>query len=201
MWITISGPSGAGKSTLLQELIARYGARALPSYTTRTARQTDEETGYYRFVTRSTFVAMREAGEFILEDEVGDHLYGTTTADLVVARESADLWVADFTASSVIEAYKNGFRPALAVVLYVTEQTAELRMRERGDSEVNISSRNARWALELCNSVEMAALHDNVAIYNANNSPSQLAAVLMNRLRLIGYIGSPSIGDAREVES
>ena len=198
MWITISGPSGAGKSTLLRDLITTYGARALPSYTTRATRPSDEATGYYRFVTRAVFLAMSEAGEFILEDGVDSHLYGTATTDLLVARESPTLWIADFTAASVLDACERGFPPSFAAVLYVPERTAELRMRQRGDSEGNISSRNSRWALELCDSVKLAALRDNVAIFDANISPSQLAAALMSRLRLIGYIGSPSTCGAGE---
>jgi hypothetical protein len=135
---------------------------------------------------------MREDNEFVLEDEVCSNLYGTAKSDLLVATESSDLYVADFTVASVLEACKIGLPPILAAVLFVTERTAELRMRGRGDSEHDIASRNSGWTRELCNAVELAALYGIVTILDASVSPLNLADELMRRLRLIVSMDNPS---------
>lgn len=125
---------------------------------------------------------MRNAAEFTLEDEVAGNLYGTAASDLHHAKKSKTLWVADFTASSVLEACRRHFPPSFAAVLFVSEHTAENRMRRRGDSEESISSRNIRWAREICDSMKLAALFEHVAVLNAEASPSEVATALMKRL-------------------
>lgn len=74
----VSAPSGAGKSSLLKALVQRDGQlRVAVSHTTRPPRPGERDGVHYHFVTRETFLAMRERGAFLEHAQVFDNLYGT----------------------------------------------------------------------------------------------------------------------------
>jgi guanylate kinase (EC 2.7.4.8) len=74
----VSGPSGTGKSTLCKDLM-----KLIPdihfsvSYTTRLPRKDERPGEAYHFVSRETFTAMIDKGEFAEWAEIYGHLYGT----------------------------------------------------------------------------------------------------------------------------
>ena len=75
----IAAPSGAGKSSLVKELLARDpGLHLSISHTTRTPRPGEQDGREYHFVSRPTFNAMRERGEFLESAEVYGNGYGTS---------------------------------------------------------------------------------------------------------------------------
>jgi len=75
----ICAPSGAGKTSLVAELLRRDRNTQLSvSHTTRATRPGEQDGRDYHFVSRPTFEAMVERGEFLESAEVHGNLYGTS---------------------------------------------------------------------------------------------------------------------------
>ena len=75
----ISAPSGAGKTSLVHALLNINPQIELSvSYTTRNPRPGERDGKDYHFVSRETFVAMMQRGEFLESAEVYGNLYGTS---------------------------------------------------------------------------------------------------------------------------
>lgn len=75
----ISAPSGAGKTSLLRTLLERQPELLLSvSHTTRPQRRAEQDGVNYHFVSRDTFLAMRERGDFLEHAEVFGNFYGTS---------------------------------------------------------------------------------------------------------------------------
>jgi len=75
----VCAPSGAGKTSLVAELLRRVRNTLLSvSHTTRAPRPGEQDGRDYHFVSRPTFVAMVERGEFLESANVHDNLYGTS---------------------------------------------------------------------------------------------------------------------------
>ena len=78
LWI-VAAPSGGGKTSLIAET-----KRVLDdvvesvSYTTREHRNGEIDGVHYHFVTKETFAAMKEAGDFLESAEVFHNFYGTS---------------------------------------------------------------------------------------------------------------------------
>lgn len=83
----VSSPSGAGKTSLIRRLLEdpSLGAGSLyfsVSHTTRPPRAGEADGREYHFVTRETFLAMREADGFLESAEVHGNLYGTSRQEV-----------------------------------------------------------------------------------------------------------------------
>ena len=75
----VCAPSGAGKTSLVAELLRRVRNTLLSvSHTTRAPRPGEQDGRDYHFVSRPTFVAMVERGEFLESADVHGNLYGTS---------------------------------------------------------------------------------------------------------------------------
>lgn len=75
----VSAPSGAGKTSLVHALLNINPQIDLSvSYTTRAPRPGEQNGKAYHFVSRETFLAMTERGEFLESAEVYGNLYGTS---------------------------------------------------------------------------------------------------------------------------
>ena len=75
----ICAPSGAGKTSLVAELLRRDRSTLLSvSHTTRAPRPGEQDGRDYHFVSRPTFEAMIERGEFLECADVHGNLYGTS---------------------------------------------------------------------------------------------------------------------------
>jgi guanylate kinase len=75
----ISAPSGAGKTSLVHALLDINPHIDLSvSYTTRDPRPGEQDGKDYHFVSRDTFLAMAQRGEFLESAEVYGNLYGTS---------------------------------------------------------------------------------------------------------------------------
>ena len=75
----ICAPSGAGKTSLVAELLRRDRSTLLSvSHTTRATRPGEQDGRDYHFVSRPTFEAMIERGEFLESAEVHGNRYGTS---------------------------------------------------------------------------------------------------------------------------
>lgn len=75
----VSAPSGAGKTSLVHALLNINPQIDLSvSYTTRNPRPGERDGKDYHFVSRETFLAMAERGEFLESAEVYGNFYGTS---------------------------------------------------------------------------------------------------------------------------
>ncbi|HYR89805.1 MAG TPA: guanylate kinase [Terriglobia bacterium] len=77
----VSAPSGSGKTTLLQHLLRSFkDLKFSVSYTTRQARNGEQNGVDYFFTDRPTFSSMIDRGEFLEWAEFNGELYGTAQA-------------------------------------------------------------------------------------------------------------------------
>ena len=84
MIIVLLGASGSGKSTLEHELATHHGFEKIISYTTRQARESEENGKDYYFVDNDTFNEILDRGLFAEHDEYSQNrLYGTLKSDYV----------------------------------------------------------------------------------------------------------------------
>ena len=75
----VSAPSGAGKTSLVSALLlSNRQIDVSVSYTTRSPRPGEKDGKDYHFVSRETFLAMAEHGDFLESAEVYGNLYGTS---------------------------------------------------------------------------------------------------------------------------
>jgi guanylate kinase len=80
----VSAPSGAGKTSLVNALLLSNNEIDLSvSFTSRAARPGEIDGNDYHFVSRETFLAMAENGDFIESAEVYGNFYGTSQSWIV----------------------------------------------------------------------------------------------------------------------
>ena len=85
----VSAPSGAGKTSLVKALLNTNKDIDLSiSYTSRPARPGEVNGKDYHFVSRETFLAMANHGDFLESAEVYGNLYGTSQS--WIATETAN---------------------------------------------------------------------------------------------------------------
>jgi guanylate kinase len=87
----VSGPSGAGKTSLCKALLKSLrGIECSISYTTRSAREGEEEGKDYYFVDTRTFERMIREGAFLEWAEVHGHTYGTSERTIRERKKNLD---------------------------------------------------------------------------------------------------------------
>lgn len=145
----VSAPSGAGKTSLVQGLLAAdKGLRLSISYTTRPPRPGEVNGKDYHFVSRDTFEAMMQRGEFLESAEIYGNLYGTSQR-----------WIAEETAAGkdiVLEIDWQGaaqvrklFSQAVGIfILPPSLQVLEARLKGRGQDSAEVIQRRLRAARE-----------------------------------------------------
>lgn len=78
LWV-VAAPSGGGKTSLIKATCDQLlKVIQSVSHTTREQRNGEEEARDYYFVTKETFAALREAGEFLEYADVFHNSYGTS---------------------------------------------------------------------------------------------------------------------------
>lgn len=82
LWV-VAAPSGGGKTSLIAALRQSLSKVVESvSHTTRARRNGEIEGQHYYFVTKETFLALREAGDFLECAEVFHHFYGTSKREV-----------------------------------------------------------------------------------------------------------------------
>ena len=150
--LIVSSPSGAGKTTLCNRLRRdEPELRFSVSHTTRLPRPNEVDGREYHFVDSPTFERMAEGGAFAEWARVHDRLYGTSLAEIDLARRDARgvLFDIDYQGARQIRARL----PEAVTVFVLPPSLAELerRLRTRGtedDASVRRRLANARTEIE-----------------------------------------------------
>lgn len=147
----VSGPSGAGKTTLISSVRSQLepvGIRLYfsVSHTTRAPRAGELDTVNYHYVSRETFDAMADAGEFIECAEVHGNSYGTSRSEVSARLERGEDVILDIDyqgALQIAEDPRLGDKKRSSSIFIFPPSIVELRKRleSRGlnsDQEIEI---------------------------------------------------------------
>jgi guanylate kinase len=172
-----SGPSGTGKTTLAWEVVRQVqGTEFSVSYTTRPAREGEQDGIDYHFVSRAEFERRRQAGELVEWAEVFGNLYGTHRTDLErVIRAGRDI-VLDIDIQGALQV-RSALREAVLVFILPPDFEA-LRRRLVGratDPEDVIARRlaAARSELERASDFDYLVVNDTL-----EDAASRLRAIV-----------------------
>jgi guanylate kinase len=146
----VSGPSGAGKTTLINRVREQLEPLGITlyfsvSHTTRRPRAGEEDGCNYHFVTRDTFRAMIDGGEFLEWAHVHEQLYGTSKHEVVSRLDRGQDVIVDidFQGARQIAQDEHLNERSLNVFIFPpTLDVLEQRLRDRGlNTEQEIETR------------------------------------------------------------
>jgi len=142
--LIISSPSGAGKTTLTRRLLQEFSEfRFSVSHTTRLPRANEVDGQDYHFVDEKTFRDIMAENGFAEWAEVHGNLYGTSVAEIDLARaggKSGVLFDVDYQGARQI---KEKFPHAIGVFI-LPPSMDELRRRLDGRGSDDAESRQRR---------------------------------------------------------
>ena len=145
----VSAPSGAGKTTVVDTVIAQTsGVVRSRSYTSRPAREGEEDGVAYHFVSRARFESMIAGDQFLEWAEFGGHLYGTAVLDTDRELEAGHdvVFVIEVQGTRLLRRR----RPDVISVFLMPPSAGELerRLRERKQNTEEDIARRLRTACE-----------------------------------------------------
>jgi guanylate kinase len=160
----VSAPSGTGKTTLVERLVQDVPNLHLSrSYTSRPAREGEQDGVDYNFISRERFDAMARDGAFLEWADVFGNCYGTSAADTeaVLARGDDVVLVIDVQGARQVS--NRGIETVGIFVLPPSAAILEQRLRGRSkDTEEQIRKR-----LEVaCREVSEFAQYEYVVVNN-----------------------------------
>lgn len=198
--LIICSPSGAGKTTLKNRLLAeRSDLRFSVSHTTRTKRPHEIDGRDYHFVDKDTFAKKVADGAFAEWAEVHANCYGTSHAEIELARAThrGVVFDIDYQGARQLKASL----PDAVTVFVLPPSMAELerRLRTRGDErEESVVRRlaNARDEIEHYAIFDYLIINDELdraygelaAIVGAERSRRARRAALAERMLRKGTI-------------
>ena len=145
----ISAPSGSGKSTLVSRLLGRDPSLMFSvSYTTRSRRGMELDGQDYHFVTRESFLAMKDRGEFLECAEVFGNYYGTHRGILEESRAAGRDLVLDIDVQGARQLKCQIPEAVTVFILAPSRQILEQRLRARGEDREDVIVRRLRDAAE-----------------------------------------------------
>lgn len=175
----ISAPSGAGKTSLVQALLnINPHINLSVSYTTREPRAGERDGKDYHFVSRATFMAMAERGEFLESAEVYGNLYGTaqTWISQEIAKGRDILLEIDWQGAAQVRGL---FPDAVSIfILPPSLQALEQRLTGRGKDSAEVIAKRMAAVRE---DVGHVAEFDYVIINdNLNEALRELNSVVLS---------------------
>jgi guanylate kinase len=188
----VSAPSGTGKTTLVERLVAHVpGLRVSRSYTSRAAREGEQDGVDYHFVSRAQFAAMIAAGAFLEHADVFGNFYGTSAVDTERVLASGEDLVLVIDVQGAQQVRGRGLPTVSVFILPPSAPVLASRLRGRSkDSDEQIARRLDVSARE----VSEFAVYDYVVI----NDEVDLA---VDRLRAIVLAERSRVGQMRQVAS
>ena len=134
----LSGPSGVGKSSLREGVRKRLPELAYSiSYTTRAPRHGESEGRDYHFVSLETFLAMKEAGDFVECAHVHGNYYGTSRAQLEKHLNDRRDLLLEIDVQGARQVKEHFPRACFIFVLPPDRETLEKRLLERGTEQAS----------------------------------------------------------------
>jgi len=174
----VSAPSGAGKTSLVSAMLAATPDVDLSiSYTTRPPRPGEADGKDYHFVSRETFLAMAERGDFLESAEIYGNLYGTSQS--WIQAETANgrdiLLEIDWQGAAQV---RRVFPDCISIfILPPSLQALESRLKNRGKDSDEVITRRMRTA---CDEIAHVAEFDYVIINDKlDGAVQQLRAVVV----------------------
>jgi guanylate kinase len=129
----LSGPSGVGKSSLREQVCARFPDLAYSvSHTTRPQREGETEGRDYHFVSENTFIAMRDAGDFVEWARVYGNYYGTSHKQITNHLHSQGDLLLEIDVQGARQVKAHFPQACFIFVLPPDGETVENRLRKRG---------------------------------------------------------------------
>ena len=141
----VSAPSGTGKTTLVERLVSLVPNLVMSrSYTSRPAREGEQDGVDYNFISRDRFEAMVRDRAFLEWADVFGNLYGTAEADTDARLAAGTDVVLVFVVQGAKQVRSGGIETVGVFVLPPSADTLERRLRGRSkDSEEQIHRRLA----------------------------------------------------------
>lgn len=134
----LSGPSGVGKSSLREGVRKRLPELAYSiSHTTRAPRQGESEGRDYHFVSLETFLAMKEAGDFVECAQVHGNYYGTSREQLEKHLNDRRDLLLEIDVQGARQVKEHFPRACFIFVLPPNLETLEQRLVERGTEQAD----------------------------------------------------------------
>lgn len=149
----VSSPSGGGKTTLIRRLLANPPGGQLHfsvSHTTRPKRAGEQNGREYHFVSVAEFQKMVQRDEFLEHNEVHDHIYGTSKAEVLPRLAAGEDVILDIDVQGARDV-RRAYPEALTIFIVPSSQDElERRLRSRGlDGEEAIRKRLINAAKEV----------------------------------------------------
>jgi len=163
----ISAPSGTGKTTVAERLVERVPDLALSrSYTSRVARPGERDEVDYNFISRPTFEAMVQRGEFLEWADVFGNLYGTCRADIEARLASGADLVLVIDVQGARQVRQRAPRSVGIFVLPPSFDVLEHRLRGRSQDPEDAIARRLQTARDEVGAVaeyDFVVVNDEVA--------------------------------------
>ncbi len=161
----ISGASGVGKSTVLKKVMeARQDLQFSVSATTRPPRPGETEGISYYFVSKQSFQAMIQAGDFLEYDDHADNFYGTPRQQLEEKLENANV-ILDIEPNGAFAVRKSRPDATLIFIMPPSAEVLEQRLRGRGDTsqeQIQLRLDRAKWEIEQRFQYDYVVVNDQV---------------------------------------
>lgn len=151
MLVILSGVSGAGKDTIKKELMKRMdNIITLPSFTSRTKRENEEEGVQYHFITKEQFEDKIRKGDFYEYDVHHGNYYGTSRELMNAKINEGKIIVKDIEVNGTENLLKLLGNDTRIVTIFLKVEKEELKRRliERGDDIQAIEVRLSRLDYE-----------------------------------------------------
>lgn len=175
--VILSAPSGGGKTTIARRLLERRGDIGYSvSCTTRAPRPGEVDGRDYRFLTRESFLAARDAGEFAEWAEVHGNLYGTLRAEVRRVLDAGRHVLMDIDVQGARQFHAAFPDTVLIFVLPPSGEVLLSRLAARGSEDrekLLVRLRNARSELG-----EVGHYHYVVVNDNLERAVDQVSAII-----------------------
>lgn len=161
----ISGASGVGKSTVLRRVMEQRNDLLFSvSATTRAPRPDEKEAISYYFVSKDTFRAMIDRGEFLEYDAHMNNFYGTPKGQLEEKLLRGHV-ILDIEPNGAFTVQKARPDAVLIFIAPPSMEEVERRLRKRGDTtedQIQLRLKRASWEMAQSEKYNYIVINDRV---------------------------------------
>lgn len=144
-----SGPSGVGKTSIISEVRKRVSGLGYSiSHTSRAPRHNETDGVDYHFVSKDSFLKMRDAGAFVEWAEVYGHLYGTSIESLNKQTDKGLDVILDIDSQGA-KNIKTIFKDSISIyILPPSIETLEQRLNTRAADDSQVINHRVNKAVD-----------------------------------------------------